>query len=204
MSNGDKSERWPRGYAGIEHETIGSDIVSVLKALECVFPGEPLAGLPERILGPKTVRELATISPNGWYPIAQLLDVLELAHRKVGDAGLRRIGRKLFQLSHKERARPAIKSARDVCNAIDKMYRHANRGSQIGGWRVLRFESGFAELEKTTPHLCFLEEGILTEALTTVMGGPHVLVSQTACFRSGAETCTFVVHSPVTDSRWTG
>jgi predicted hydrocarbon binding protein len=198
------SVRRPKGYVGTKHETIGSDILAVVHALECVFPGQRLAKLPERILGSEAARQIATIKPNGWYPIALLLEMLELAHTKVGDAGLRRIGRKLFQLSHEERVVPILKSARDVCDSIDDMYHHANRGTRIGGWRVVRFDAGYAELEKTTPHLCFMEEGILSEALVAVMPGEPVFVSQTACFRSGADACTFVLHSRVQDRRWSG
>jgi len=82
------------------------------------------------------------------------------------------------------------------------MYRHANRGTAIGGWRVLRFEPGRAELEKTTPHLCTMEEGILTQALAAL--GIPVIIEQPACFRQGAAACHLVLTSRIADVRWIG
>jgi hypothetical protein len=55
------------------------------------------------------------------------------------------------------------------------MYHHANRGTGIGGWKVLRFDAGYAELEKMTPHHCVMEQGILSSrhgrARGTARGG---------------------------------
>jgi hypothetical protein len=47
-------------------------------------------------------------------------------------------------------------SARYVVYGIDDFYHFSNRGRNIGGWLVLRFEPGHAELFKTTPHHCLL------------------------------------------------
>jgi hypothetical protein len=82
------------------------------------------------------------------------------------------------------------------------MYHHANRGSGIGGWKVLRFDPGYAELEKTTPHHCVMEQGILSGALAAVKC-PGI-VSQKQCFRQGADACLYVVSSSFTDERWLG
>jgi predicted ArsR family transcriptional regulator len=94
------------------------------------------------------------------------------------------------------------KSARDIIYGIDGMYHHANRGTGIGGWTVLRFEPGLAELEKNTPHLCALEEGILSQALQAV--GTPALMEQTSCIRDGAGSCRFIITSTIRDARWTG
>jgi hypothetical protein len=112
------------------------------------------------------------------------------------------MGRTLFTMSHEERVKTVAKSARDIIYGIDGMYHHANRGTQIGGWKVTRFEPGYAELEKTTPHHCVMEQGILTQALTAV-GCPGI-VSQLGCFRKGADRCTYTVTSSFTDERWSG
>jgi hypothetical protein len=185
-------QRRPRGYLGIDHETIGSDILAVLQILK----------LPEQVLGAEEARQLKTVDPDAWYPISWLLSLMEKLDLHVGHYGLLRMGRRLFELSHKARVLEVAKSARDIVHGIDGMYHHANRGQGIGGWKVVRFEAGFAELEKTTPHHCVMEQGILSGALAAV-GCPGI-IAQKRCFREGADSCVYTVSSALTDSRWSG
>jgi hypothetical protein len=186
------TQRRPKGYVGTDHETIGSDILAVLGALR----------LPEEILGKATFERLKEVKPEDWYPIGWLLELMEELDRRVGRFALMRMGRKLFKLSHEARVRQVAHSARDVLYGMDAMYHHANRGKSIGGWRVLQFSPGHAELEKTTPHHCAMEEGILLEALSLV--GCRALVEQAECFRKGATACIYVVTSSIVDRRWSG
>jgi hypothetical protein len=187
-----RNHRRPRGYLGQQHETIGSDIVSVLQVLK----------LPEQVLGPDECRRLKAIDPDGWYPIEWLLDLMDRLDGAVGHYGLLRMGRKLFELSHKERVLQVATSARDIVEGIDGMYHHANRGGGIGGWKVLSFAAGAAELEKTTPHHCVMEQGILTAALAAV--GCPGLVTQRECLRRGSDVCIYTITSSLTDERWFG
>jgi hypothetical protein len=122
--------------------------------------------------------------------------------KAVGQYGLLRMGRTLFELSHKDRVVQVARSAHDIIYGIDGMYRHANRGTGIGGWKVIRFEAGYAELEKTTPHHCVMEQGILAAGLNAV-GCPGT-VAQSECFRNGAPACIFTITSSFTDARWFG
>lgn len=191
-ARGAAPRRRPRGYEGTGHETIGSDILSVLDAVED----------PASIIGPEWAQRLAAVRPDGWYPIADLLELMELLSERVGHSGLRSLGRKLFLRSHEAAARGRIRSARDVAYGIDVLYHRANRGQRIGGWRVVRFEQGRAEIEKTTPHHCQMEEGILLQALTMV--GVPATIEQVQCFRRGGELCHFVIRSSITDRRWSG
>lgn len=184
--------RRPKGYLGIDHATIGSDILSVLQILK----------LPEQVIGIEDARRLAEVDPAKWYPIAWLLELMEKLDRQVGYYGLLRMGRRLFQLSHQQRVLEVAKSARDIVHGIDGMYHHANRGKQIGGWKVLSFTPGAAELEKNTPHHCVMEQGILSAALAAV--GCPGNVEQRQCFRQGADTCIYTITSSLTDARWSG
>jgi hypothetical protein len=184
--------RRPKGYVGIHHETIGSDILAVYQILK----------MPEQVLGEDEAQRLAAVNPEGWYPIEWLLELMEKLDKHVGHYGLMRMGRTLFKLSHQERVTKVATSARDIIYGIDDMYHHANRGRQIGGWRVTKFDLGDAELEKTTPHHCVMEQGILAEALTAV-GCPGI-VSQRQCFRQGADCCIYTITSSFVDQRWTG
>ena len=184
--------RKPRGYIGKGHETIGSDIISVMQILK----------MPEQVLGAEEVKKLARVEMDGWYPIEWLLDLMEKVDKELGHYGLLQMGRKLFALSHEERLIQVARSAADVIYGIDGMYHHANRGVGIGGWKVLRFDPGYAELEKTTPHHCVMEQGSLSGALAAVKC-PGI-VSQKQCFRQGADACLYVISSSFTDERWFG
>jgi hypothetical protein len=182
----------PRGYVGTNHETIGSDILAVVESLQ----------FPEQVLGAPLTEELRRIDRDGWYPISRLLDLMDQLDAKLGRYGMLKMGRTLFRLSHEANVKRNAKSARDIIYGIDAMYHHANRGTGIGGWHVLSFEPGRAELEKTTPHHCVMEEGILSQGLSTV--GVPALVSQSECLREGARICHYVVTSAIADKRWTG
>jgi predicted hydrocarbon binding protein len=184
----------PRTYVGKGHETIGSDILAVVRALERLGTAESAT----RLFGAEWAARLLAVDPEGWYPIAMLLEALDRVLQRVGENGVRRAGRELFRLSHESRVAPT--SARDIVYGIDTMYKHANRGIGIGGWEVVVFEPGRAELVKTTPHLCLLEEGILAEGLS--VAGARSLVTQSDCIRRGADACRFVITSSVTDHRW--
>jgi hypothetical protein len=183
-------ERKPRGYVGGNHETIGSDILSVVRSLK----------LPELTLGKELCGKLTSVKPDGWYPIGWLLEAMEIIDARLGGDGLRQMGRLLFKLSHADRVAPA--SARDIVYGIDGMYHHANRGNGIGGWNVIDFKPGHAELDKTTPHHCAMEEGILGAALQAA--GLPTTIKQRQCFRQGAESCVYVIDSTIADQRWTG
>jgi hypothetical protein len=145
---------------------------------------------------------LRSVKPDGWYPIGWLLEAMDALFAKLGHFGLVQMGRNLFRLSHEQRVKQVATSVADIIYGIDGMYRHANRGEQIGGWQVLNFLPGRALLDKTTPHHCAMEEGILSQALIAV--GVPALVVQRDCFRKGAESCVYVVTSTITDARWMG
>jgi hypothetical protein len=183
----------PKGYVGNRHETIGSDILSVTKILK----------LPEQTLGRERAAKLATIKADQWYPIADLLDLMEALDERVGSMGLLRMGRSLFDLSHRENVRSVAHSAKDIIYGFDDLYHRVNRGDRIGGWHVLKFEPGYAELESTTPHHCMMEQGIMTAALAAV-DCPST-VSQSQCIRTtGHDCCIFTISSMFTDARWSG
>jgi hypothetical protein len=185
-------QRKPRGYVGLNHQTLGSDILSVVAAIP----------MPPRLLGDETAERLGSVDSDGWYPIDWLLDAMEVLDKRIGNNGLLQMGRKLFELSHAEQFKANAKSAADLIYGIDGMYRHANRGTGIGGWEVVAFEPGRAELEKTTPHHCVMEEGIFSAALLTLE--VPAMVQQTQCLRTGSEACRFVLTSPILDEKWMG
>jgi hypothetical protein len=185
-------KRRPKGYTGNPHETIGSDILSVFRILK----------LPDQVLGKADADRLREVDPKAWYSIDWMLDLMDRLDAALGHYGLLRMGRTVFDLSHRERVTQVAHSARDIVYGLDDMYRRTNRGRGIGGWKVLRFEPGFAELENTTPHHCIMEQGLLSAAFAAVKCPG--LISQRDCFRLGADACTFTITSSLTDERWAG
>lgn len=184
--------RLPQGYRGTHHETIGSDIISLVDAIL----------MPEPILGKERCAHLRSLRPREWYPIAELLDALDHIDARLGGDSLRKIGWSIFKLSHEAEVKANCTSARDIVYGIDGMYHRANRGEGIGGWKVLEFVSGRAVLEKNTPHHCVVEEGILEAGLLAV--GVRATIVQPACFRKGALACRFVIESHTHGERWSG
>lgn len=184
--------RLPKGYVGKNHETIGSDILSVLKVVT----------FPERVLGEELAKKAQAVSPDGWYPIDDLLNMMDRIDKSIGRAGLVQMGRNIFRLSHEEQAKKVLHNAADIILGLDGMYHHANRGEGIGGWKVIELKPGLARMEKNTPHHCVMEEGILMEALRMV--GVPVMVNQTECFRQGAPLCVYKLTSVITDEKWMG
>lgn len=182
----------PRGYFGTNHETIGSDILAVLQSVK----------MPDVVLGGEWHERLKGVRPNGWYPIELLLDLLDHLEAKVGPNSVREMGRQLFRSSHQPHVQNRLKSAADLLVGFDAMYKGVNRGEKIGGWRLLKLSPGYGLIEKTTPHLCYLEEGIAQEALKMVQA-PSVM-TQPQCMQKGADCCVFELHSAVVDHRWMG
>lgn len=182
--------RRPRGYVGSNHLTIGSDILAVFAVV----------GMPKQTLGESLHQRLSQVKPDGWYPIGLLLELMDTLEAKLGNNALRQMGRKLFIASHQEHVKAVAKSAADILYGFDDLYLRANRGDDIGGWGMLSFGRGQAKLDKTTPHHCMLEEGIVAEALSCI--GVPATVTQERCFRKGADSCLFTVSTFVTDERW--
>ncbi|HWB74971.1 MAG TPA: hypothetical protein VG755_08440 [Nannocystaceae bacterium] len=189
--------RKPRGYEGQAHETIGSDILAVRHALTALAGNDSTA---LRLIGPLASARLVTVQSNGWYPIEWLLDMMERIDERIGRFALLKLGRTLFKLSHQARIAEVATCGRDIVYGIDGMYHHANRGGDIGGWTVRSFDPNLAVLEKTTPHHCMMEEGILSQALSAV-GSPAV-ISQTQCFRDGADACRFSIVPAMQSAQW--
>src|SRR5947209_10556441 len=127
-----------------------------------------------------------------------MLEINEALDQRVGKNGLRQMGRQLFRDTHAANVKQAVRSARELLYGLDALYHHANRGEEIGGWSVVELRPGYARMEKTTPHHCVMEEGILAEALFTV--GVPALVQQRACFRAGADLCIYEVTAAVYDA----
>lgn len=182
--------RTPKGYVGFNHEVVGMSILAVLKVLKFRDPSMEL----------DSRAQIGRIDPSAWYPISLLLELMDRLELHVGHFGLVRMGRMVFSLSHAAIVTRDVHSVHQLAYGLDKLYRRTNRGNGIGGWQVLRFEPGDCEIEKTTPHHCAMEQGILQAALAAVECS--AIVSQSRCVRDGADTCRFVISSTMTDARW--
>lgn len=143
------------------------------------------------VLGNALTDRLDAIDPERWYPVALMLEMERALEEKLGPSGLRRMGRALFKHDLSEMTRTHMKSVRESLSAMDAMYRTHNRGPNLGCWTVRSFTESRAELVKTTPHNCLMEEGILIEACATF--DIAVLVTQPECTREGDDHCLYIV-----------
>ena len=184
-------KRRPKGYTGINHMARGHDLIAVLKSVH----------VPEVTLGPELAARLKKVTPDEWYPIAELLDLLEQLDAKLGAFHLRQVGWTIWQKVPSE-AKAQFTGAQDLLNAFDRTYRLNNKGTGIGGWALTVFEPGRAVIEKTTPHHCGMEQGILEESLRQL--GLQARVVQTVCFRNGGDLCRYLVTTNCNDERWFG
>ncbi len=183
------SGRKPQGYAGINHQTAGTDILSVLKTVHA----------PEITLGKELAARLRRVQPDQWYPISDMLELLERLDEKLGSFHLKQVGWNIIQ-GLPPGLFSRFSSAREMLEGMDTLYRMNNRGEQIGHWKVAAFSANRAELEKTTPHHCIMEEGIIEESLRAMTLAAKV--QQTQCFRKGDPLCRYVVVPRTADSRW--
>jgi hypothetical protein len=182
----------PRGYRGIHHETLGKDFLALHGAVL----------MPDQILGKDVAARLRAKQPEAWYPIDELVEALEQLGRKLGADSLRKVGQSIFNAGPARSVKDSVRSAHALLHGFDRLYHRTNRGIDIGGWAVLQFEPGKAILEKTSPHHCSMEEGIVDAALRTI--NTPSTIHQSACLRAGADACRFVITSHVVDRRWTG
>jgi hypothetical protein len=182
--------RVPRGYRGIGHETVGSDILSLVDAIL----------MPDAILGAERHARLRALDPATFYPIEDLLDAFEHIDRRLGPDSMRKIGHSIFKLSHEAGVRANCRFAADIVEGIDGMYHRANRGEDIGGWTVLELDDRHALLEKTTPHHCVVEEGILEAGMRAMGVSPRI--EQRRCFRRGADACTLHISVVAGAAHW--
>lgn len=182
--------RVPRGYEGWNHETLGSDLIATFAAVNAVDPRFSEHWMPL----------VKTLDAHGWYPIDVLLALGIAAEERFGSELLVRIGEEIFARSHAATFRSSAATVADVAYGIDGMYRAANRGKGLGGWRVIEFTEGRALIEKTTPHPCQIEEGILGAACATL--SVPVAISQTQCVRHDHDACWFALRALGPTSHW--
>lgn len=170
----------PRAYRGVGHETIGSDIIAVARTLS----------LPSLSLGADLFTEILTVEPNLWYPIDLLLRAMDRLAMTMTDHQLRHLGRLIYRQSHA--GAPLPKTLGELAHGFDAMYHTANRGEGIGGWTVLTLTDREAVLEKSTPGVCVIEEGIAAEVLDAMTFPARI--SQSQCVRKGHDRCLFHIH----------
>ncbi len=182
----------PMTYENSSHEALGSDLMAVLNTMR----------FPEEVLGPYWLERLRSMNHEAWYPMQTMLELQQQVLHRGGRASLVQMGRQFFLDTHHQRMGGKLRSAGDVIYGLDRMYRFANRGQNIGGWEVLGFGPGHGVLRKKTPYHCAVDEGFLHEALQSV--GVVVLIVQPACSLTGATTCELELCSSMRDQRWTG
>lgn len=192
-----------KAYRGVNHEVQGHELLAVRDAINWLSPDKSppaVRDLCVRLLGEARVAQLDATSPPQWYPAPVLLGMLRAIFEKVGPNGIRRVGRASIQRALSAADRERYKTARALFDDLDAIYRRTNRGTAIGGWKLLGSTDTEARLEYTAPYVCVAQEGFLVEAAAAL--GVPVIVSQQACVRQGADACVFsVAHTLERHSR---
>lgn len=189
-----------------QHEVVGADILAVRRAVEFLSNSastKTTSMYVRTVLGNALTERLEQVEAERWYPVSVMLEMERALDDKLGASGLRRMGRAIFKHDLSEKTRAHMKSVRECMYALDAMYRTHNRGSNLGSWTVRTFTEARAELVKTTPHNCLMEEGILIEACATF--DVAVVVTQPECVRNGEPHCLYIVTPTTLDSpKWGG
>ena len=182
--------RFPKGYLGFDHVTRGGDLLAVLDAI---------IG-PDFILGATLAQKIRKLKPDEWVPIALLMELYEKLSEKLGPYHMKQVGWTIVKRYHASDVLKRFHSAEEVVYALDALYRQGNRGTAIGGWKVTLFTPTRCEMEKTTPHHCGMEEGIVEEMMRTL--GISTTVYQTDCLRKGSDLCRFVIEPKGSNPPW--
>jgi hypothetical protein len=172
----------------------GYELLAVRDAITWLSPDKSPSSVHDlcvRLLGVTQTAQLDATSPPQWYPASHLLSMLRAIDEKVGPNGLRRIGRASFQRVLTAMGHNRYRTARALFCDLDAIYRRTNRGTDIGGWKVLHSSDDDVHLEYTAPFVCIAQEGFLTEAAASL--GVPVVVTQRECVRRGADACVFIV-----------
>jgi hypothetical protein len=147
----------------------------------------------KQVLGAELATALEATAPHQWYPASSLVSMLQAIEAKIGQNGLRRVGRSICQRSYADKLVAQFRSVDALLSSLDALYRRSNRGQDIGGWKLQSFAEAEARIEYSAPYSCLMQEGMVAEACAVI--GCPVLVSQRECVRTGAGCCVFSIVS---------
>lgn len=141
---------------------------------------------------------LGNPSPEGWYRLQTLLDVMKQLHERFTGSILTRMGYRVAQLVQLP---PHWKSVQDALSELDKGYHMNHRGGEIGSYEYeyLVTETGLyrAKMIVKTHWPCEYELGLLQgvgDRYKPPESEIFVREDHTApCRKTGGSSCTFFV-----------
>lgn len=132
------------------------------------------------------------IEPNKWYPMKQFTILVDLYEDIMGPLILKNVGSGIIPEMIQAGIIPKI-SPHEFLKSLTNTYHSANRGSNIGDWRVIKEESKHIVLENSTMHNCKLEEGVILGGIEA-LGGRNPRILQRTCVKKGDPFCTFDIY----------
>jgi hypothetical protein len=141
-----------------------------------------------------TERNIDDPDPDGWYPQAAELDVLETVAEELEPHLLDRLGEQIPDVA----AWPSgISGVADGLRSIDDAYHRNHRGGEIGHYRFERVADGRGRVVCRNPYPCPFDRGLVravAKEYSPVESFVFVEEWGDACRREGDERCTYVVH----------
>lgn len=149
------------------------------------------AGLvnPESFIKRVSEYDYTNINPEKWYPIEMFWNLTDYIEKNLSTSVLRNIGTQIIPNMKNAGLLPNL-TPKEYLASLNDTYISANRGTNIGSWKVIEIKDGHAIIENTTMQHCILEEGVVFGGIKA-FGGSYCIVKQTTCVLKGDSKCTF-------------
>ena len=132
------------------------------------------------------------IEPNKWYPMKQFTILVDQYEDQMGPLVLKSIGTGIIPEMLEAGVMPKM-PPQEFIKGLSHVYHSANRGTNIGDWKVLKEEPNHIIMENSTMHNCKLEEGVLLGGIEA-LGGKNPRIFQRTCVKKGDSFCTFDIY----------
>ena len=132
------------------------------------------------------------IEPNKWYPMKQFTLLVDLYEEKMGPLIIKNIGTGIIPEMVEAGVLPKM-SPQEFLKSLSGSYHSANRGTNIGDWKVIKEGANHIIMENSTSHNCKLEEGVVLGGIEA-LGGKNPRVLQRTCVKKGDPFCTFDIY----------
>ncbi|NHI94540.1 MAG: hypothetical protein EAX96_18765 [Candidatus Lokiarchaeota archaeon] len=129
------------------------------------------------------------LDPGKWYPMKQFTLLTDYIEKYLSATVLKNIGSGIVPEMKNAGILPNM-APEDFLKSLQKIYLEANRGVNIGQWKVAKEEPNHIILENTTMHNCILEEGVILGGIK-VFGARYMKVTQSKCVKKGDNMCLF-------------
>ncbi len=168
----------------VDQQIIGATIVAVSKRI-----------MNSKIIFDK-IKEYKydDVKPDKWYPMQQFTLLTDYVEKIMNASVLNYIGKQIVP-EMKDAKVISFPSPKDFLKSMQKVYLAANKGANIGEWKVVKEETNKIVVKSSTMHNCYLEQGVLQGGVEA-FGGKSVIIkhSSTECRRKGGKSCDYEIR----------